>query len=160
KHEVPLSKPKFGAGVDETLDLVAPESVRPLAPEYDRLAADLNHALGAPTRLAQAKESDGRRDLSVVAEATGWDARLLALAATAPKVADETKVPAGALYALFRAGLPTDSQQLFRVHPKLVDQAWRRATAAGIIKGSNGDMAVARKAFQAHARAALREAKA
>ncbi len=159
-QEVALSAPKMGADVEETLDLVAPAAVAPLAPEYDRLAADLERALRGSTEFGNARERDGRRDLTIAAEATGWDARLLSLAATAAKLAPETGVAADALYALFRVGLPTASEQLFRVSPKVVDKAWRGAAAAGIIKGSRGDLSGARKAFEAHARTALREARA
>ena len=96
----------------------------------------------------------------MAAEATGWDARLLALAASAAKLSTDTGVPAKALYALFRAGLPLDPEPLFRLNPKLVDAALRRAAAAGIIDGGNGAIAEAVKAFQAHARSALDAAKA
>jgi Neuraminidase-like domain/Salmonella virulence plasmid 28.1kDa A protein len=160
EHEIPLSEPKFGAAVDETLDLVAPASVRPLAPEYERLTADLERVIGAASNFGGASESGGRRDLSVVARATGWDARLLALAAMAAKVSDETKVPAEALYGLFRVGLATEPEQLFRLQAKVVENAWRRASAAGIIKLSSARTAAARKAFRAHARAALGDVRA
>ena len=95
KKEVSLSEPMLGAGIDEMLNLVAPESVQPLAPEYERLAADVKRALGASSRLRKAKESDGQRDLGIAAEATGWDARLLALAATAGEPLREDESPSG-----------------------------------------------------------------
>jgi hypothetical protein len=159
KNEVSLSEPKLGAGVEETLNLVAPESVQPLLPEYERLAADVRGALGSANRLRKAKESDGQRDLGIVAEATGWDARLLALAATAEKLSAETNVPANGLYALLRVGLPAKPDELFRLHPKVVDRAWSKAVDAGIVKGGTG-IAAARKAFRAHARSAFRNARA
>ena len=159
KKEVALSEPKFGASATETLDVVAPASVAPLAPEYDRLLGDVERTLGGSSQLADAMEGDGRHDLTMIASSTGWDARLVALAATATRVSADTGVPASALYGLYRVGLPTAPEQLFRASPKLVEKALGRAASAGIIKGGNGEISTARTLFNDHARAALREAK-
>src|SRR5712692_9073057 len=83
EQEIPLSKTRFGAGKDEELNLIAPGSLQPLAPEYQRLAADLTPHIGSMAQLASARENAERQDLTVLNRATGWDARVLALAANA-----------------------------------------------------------------------------
>ena len=59
-------------------------------------------------RLGEAKETDEQPDLTLLQESTGWDARLVALAASAEQVAAETGVPPAAAYAMLRAGFPDD----------------------------------------------------
>lgn len=106
--EIPLSATKFNADKHEVLNLVAPASIQPLAPEYQRLSGDLVRQLGDLNKLAEARENTERPDLTLLHQATGWDARLIALTATAVKASADTGIPQDALYALFRAGLPTD----------------------------------------------------
>jgi len=65
------------------MNLVAPGKVKPLAPEYQRLVADVGKEIGRPEALGEAREDDERQDLTLLHRATGWDARLLALAAIA-----------------------------------------------------------------------------
>jgi hypothetical protein len=157
-REVALSEPKFGAARAERLRLVAPAALRPLAPEFARLAGDVAAIAGDEQALAGAREGDGRRDLGIVAATTGWDARLLALAAAATRLSAETKLPAEALYGLFRTGLPTDPQRLARVDAKLVDEALARAVKAGVI--GRDAVKPARAAFVAFAREQVRAARA
>jgi hypothetical protein len=132
-QEVALSEPKFGADWDERFKLVAPASVRPLEPEFRRLAADVEQAAGDRRAIGAAQESDGRADLSIMSRTTGWDARLLALAASATVLSEKTKVPAEALYGLFRTGLPTDATHLARADSRVIDRALKRAVEAGLI---------------------------
>src|SRR5262249_21370738 len=78
--EIVASATRYRAATSETFDVVVPKSVTPLASEYERIAADLG-AIGGPSVLSQALESPTRQDLTLLNETTGWDARLLALAA-------------------------------------------------------------------------------
>jgi peptidoglycan hydrolase-like protein with peptidoglycan-binding domain len=145
--EVSVSQTKFGAASNETLDVVAPSTVRPLAPEYDRLAADLQKTIGGAATLANAQETNGREDLSIAHQATGWDARLLALAASAEVTSAQGKVPADVLYGLYRAGLPTDPARLARVDGATIDTALERVVAAGVIANGSRRMKQARTAI-------------
>src|SRR5439155_26208691 len=79
--ELAISAPKFNAGKQEVMNLVVPASVQPLAVEYQRLAADLTGQIGELGALQAARENAERQDLTLLSEATGWDARLIAMAA-------------------------------------------------------------------------------
>ncbi len=119
------------------LNLVAPAKLRPPdAAEYGRLTADLALRVGQLGKLAAAREDDQGQDLTVLSTATGWDARLIALAATAEKLcADPTvNLPQEGLYGLMRAGLPSDKLRLAYVDPDLAAEALKTARAAGIIR--------------------------
>lgn len=147
--ETPLSKAVLGADEKEVLNLVAPTAAKPLEAEFTRLASNLQPHVGDLNRLASARENADRQDLTLLHEASGWDARLIALAATATKLsaANETGLPSDALYGLLRAGLPSDKQQLARVSGEAFDLAMSKARKAGIVNLSDQQAAQAKTAF-------------
>lgn len=159
-EEVSLSTTRFKADRYEMLNLVAPASVLPLAAEYDRLAADLDQHLGEQGNLGDAEENEDRQDLTLLHRATGWDARLIALVATADKFSADTGIARDALYALFRAGLPTDKQLLARVGVTAVKKALNKAAGAGIVSLDDQQTADMEAAFETFARETRRIEKA
>ncbi len=136
-EEVALSSPltDLGAGPVVVLNLVAPADLRPLEAEYRRLVADLLPHVGEMAALASAREDDERQDLTVLNRATGWDARLLALAAIAERLSADPDIglPAEGLYGLLRAGLPSGKLLLAQVGADTVERALKAARQAGII---------------------------
>ena len=138
-----LGKPADAVATTRGLNLVAPAKLQPLAPEYVRLAADLTPLVGRMNKLAGAKETEGQQDLTVLNRATGWDARLIALASTSERLAadPDVRLPAGSLYALLRAGLPSDKQLLAQVAPDVAAMAMKKARDAGIVALSDGGIA-------------------
>ncbi|MBS1789171.1 MAG: hypothetical protein JST85_15710 [Acidobacteria bacterium] len=162
EEEVSLSDTKFAANTYEIMNLVVPAKLKPLDSEYQRLTKDINDYFGAKPGgndpLAGAKETEGRRDLSVLNRATGWDARLIALAAKASKLSAElsdVNLSSEALYGLFRAGLPTDKRLLARVSPETVEKALNRVnekdSQAGIIKLTDEQIKSIREEFNGFA---------
>ena len=140
-----------------TLDVTLPGSATGLPSEYEILTANL--AAAYPGSLSALQESNGRQDITYLANKTGWDARAVALAAladqfsqlTAPAAAppepgktQEWPVPVVRLrpefyYALFRAGLPASADALFRADSAAVRGVWEQATRQGIIPPALGD---------------------
>ena len=137
-EEIALSKPlnDLNGEFHPGLNLVAPDALPPLAAEYRRLSADLTPHVGQMTRLAEARENAERQDLTVLNLATGWDARLIALAAATERLmADgEVGLPAESVYGLLRAGLPSDKLMLAQVEPEVAEQALKTVRAAGIVE--------------------------
>lgn len=146
--EIPISKTQFSASQTDTLNLVVPSSVQPLAPEFQRLSADMNKAIGGGVKLGQAQEGADRQDLTLLNRSTGWDARLIALAATAAQQTATTGLGQDVLYALYRVGLPTDPSALAAVPAATVQQALSKATQAGIINYNDKQITTATNAFQ------------
>jgi peptidoglycan hydrolase-like protein with peptidoglycan-binding domain len=157
-QEITLSDPKFGAAKEEVLNLVAPASIQPLAPEYQRLAADLERELDGLSRLAETQENGDRQDLTLLHQATGWDARLIALTASAVKLSADTGIPQEALYALFRVGLPTDKDKLADLSEQTVTQAIAKARASGIVSLTDEQVAQTTAALKVFARQSRRAA--
>lgn len=147
KNEIPLSKPLNYLGNEQIniVNLVAPSDLQPLEPEYQRLSADLEPHLGDIKTLsdiktlAEAKENEDHQDLTVLNRATGWDARLIALAATSEKLAADADVqlPSDTLYGLLRAGLPSDKFMLAQVGVDVVEQTLKTVRDAGILELSD-----------------------
>jgi Neuraminidase-like domain len=149
-NEVQLSQPMFGAKSEEHLDLVAPSSVQPPAAEFTRLkAAVAAHNDNKLEVLKDAVEQGARQDFSYLAGQTGWDRGALALASEAFSTETLTKIPADGLYAMARAGLPTDARAFAMVPTKTVATALRQAAEAGIVDAAVVDKSV--QAFRAFA---------
>ena len=157
-NEITVSATKFGAAASETLNVVVPASVAPLASEYDRLAADLG-SVGGPPSLAQAVESTVQQDLTLLNETTGWDARLLALAATAAKQTAASGLSHDLLYTLFRCGLPSDPAALAMAPPDLIKTVLTNAVQSGIVNFNSDAIAQGTSAFKTFANKTLLDAK-
>jgi hypothetical protein len=146
--EVTISGTKFNASQSETLNLIVPVTVQPLAPEFQRLSADLSKSIGDIAMLGQAQESADRQDLTLLNQSTNWDARLVALAALAAQQTTTTGLGHDVLYALFRVGLPTDPSLLAMVPSDTVQKALTKATGAGIVNLNDQQIAAAAATFQ------------
>ena len=137
-EEIALSKPLNNISGESrlALNLVAPGSLQPLAPEYQRLSADLTAQVGQMANLANARENAQHQDLTVLNRATGWDARLIALAATTEQLSadPDVKLPQEFVYGLLRAGLPSDKRMLAQVEPEVAEQALKTVRDAGIVE--------------------------
>ena len=157
-QEVSLSETRLNANKNEVLNLVAPTSVQPLAPEYQRLTHDLSQQLDGLSQLANAQENSDRQDLTLLHQATGWDTRLIALTTAAVKLSPDTGISQDALYALFRVGLPTDPDQLAQLDGQTVEAAIVKAQESGIVNLSQEQQAAVKVTFETFARQTRRAA--
>lgn len=151
---VALTSTVFDVAPGDVLNVVAPTAVRPLSPERDRLLRDIDSHLHG-LRLGAARETTEQPDLTLLQESTGWDARLVALAASAEHVTaqtggqngEQTGVPLAAAYAMLRAGLPDDPVGLAGVSKSAVDRALTEADAAGVVSLTKAQREAALEAF-------------
>jgi hypothetical protein len=146
---IPLSGTKFGAGEKVVLNLVAPVSLQPLPSEYQRLTKDLAEQIGDLSQLKEAREDAERQDLTVLNRATGWDARLIALAAQAERLSadPEVKLSQEVLYGLLRAGVPSDKRLLALVDADVAEQTLWKVRDSGIIQLDNQQIGEFRQQF-------------
>ncbi|MCU0543437.1 MAG: neuraminidase-like domain-containing protein [Oscillatoriaceae cyanobacterium Prado104] len=151
-EETSLSNIKRNASKNEVLNLVAPSSIKKLVPEYQSLIGDLRQQLDSLEQLGSAEENSQRQDFSLLHQATGWDARLIFLAASAVKISADTGISADALYAMFRVGLPTDKDELANLDVQVVEKAIARAREAGIVSLTDAQVAGAKATFNTFAR--------
>ncbi|HEY9422994.1 MAG TPA: hypothetical protein VIW92_16400, partial [Thermoanaerobaculia bacterium] len=154
--ELPLSRVLHDQGGQERtiVNLVAKQELKPLAAEYARLEKDLKPHVGEMKGLVKAQETDERQDLTLLNRATGWDARLIALAANAAKLSADNQVglPQNVLYGLLRAGLPSDKLQLAQVSADAVEQALKKVREAGVVELTDQELKKARSRFEKFSR--------
>jgi hypothetical protein len=139
-EEISLSQPKFNPAQRETLNLIAPTAkVQTLESEHQRISTALTAQLNG-IALSTLNETDTNRDITFLHQATGWDARFVAIAAEANKISTETAklgaesaIPEPVIYGLLRAGLPKDIQQLAQISPESLDAAFKTIQDAGIV---------------------------
>jgi peptidoglycan hydrolase-like protein with peptidoglycan-binding domain len=144
-REIALNDTKYQAGKRENLNLVAPPAK--LAPEWERIQADVRPYLGESS-LGDAQETGDRSDVTLLNRATGWDSRVLALAAAADGLSRETGVDPQALYGAMRSGLPTGRVQLAEVRPSVMEAALKHAVKAGVVDLSEREIAQAGESFR------------
>ena len=156
-QELTLSKPLVFPADSRVvrIDLVAPASVQLSEAEYTRLTASLSSELGGDlSRLANARENAEQRDLTNLNGATGWDARPIALAATALRLQQKeaAELPAQALYGLFRAGFPYDKHMLAQTDAADVEVALTKLVEHNIVAMTPDEIAKFTTHFKEYAR--------
>jgi hypothetical protein len=181
------SEVRYSAPQAISLDVLVPATAEGLPSEYETLTASL--ATAYPGSLGDLQEDGTRQDITYLANKTGWDARMVALAALADQFSQiATPAPAGKAatgrkkatakkqsaatqaasvtvrpelyYALFRAGLPADTETLFQVSPVTVQAIWQQAIAQGVIpQALSKEVPAAGEAFHALSAAKVLTAK-
>ena len=149
-NEVTISTTKFNAQPSETLNLVVPAIVQPLVPEFQRLSTDVQKIIGGSgiQNLASAQETGNQQDLTLLNQSTGWDARLLALAATAAQQTAATGLSSDVLYALYRMGLPSDPSLLAMIPSSAIQIALTKANQAGLVSLNDQQISSVTTTFQ------------
>lgn len=140
---VDLTSTRFNADEHEVVNMVVPLAIQAAKDEYTRLTAAVKPYLNGKG-LASAQENNQQGDLTLLTQASRWDARLLAFAAKAEQLTGTGMVKA-ARYALIRAGLPAEVEQLANVAPATVKKALTKAKEAGI---ANFNVATAVRKFE------------
>ncbi len=149
--EILLSKPLNYIDQDspKPINLVAPKTIRPLQAEYRMLKAAVTPIVGDMKQLKDVQENDKQQDLTTLNRDTGWDARLLAVAALAARLEDDKEVKEAGLsheflYGLLRAGLPSDKLLLAQVSTDVAEKTMESLSKANIIEADES----ARKQFR------------
>jgi len=135
---------RYNASTSEQLDIALAAGQLPLASEYEALTAAVTAAYSGS--LATLQENGQQQDITFLANKTGWDARAIAMASIATQLAQAPVTAAKAVpppapfyYALLRAGLPTDRDQLHATDAESVKTVWSQAIAQNVLPSSAGD---------------------
>lgn len=102
--------------------------------EWPTLRSSIERA--GRVRPAELREDAERQDLTYLASKTGWDARVVAMAALADRLADELRtdeIGPGLVYALLRAGVPGDASSLRRLSRDQAERVWTAAVRGGVL---------------------------
>ena len=126
-----VSEVRYDAASPATIDVQVPAGRLPRDAEYTRLSGAVRPLVR--DSLAALKEDDERQDITYLANKTGWDARMVAMAALAEQFSAQSDIAPEFYYALFRAGLPANPDVLGRVTPETAATLWQRAVEQDII---------------------------
>jgi len=161
------SEVRYNASTNETLNVKLPANSSALPSEYETLMATL--AAHYKGRLGDLQETGDQQDVTYLANKTGWDARAVALAAPADQFSRSQASTKGTAdggikpefyYALFRAGLPANTETLYLADPQAVGAVWKQAIAQGVIpQALANEIPAAIQAFQALSAARALDAK-
>jgi peptidoglycan hydrolase-like protein with peptidoglycan-binding domain len=145
--ETPLLRVKVGRPESEPITVVVPDSAVATDDEWTRLVRDVGAmSVGIPT-LAALQQSERRSDLSALAAATGWDTRLVALAATAARIGQQSKLAPAAIYALLRLGAAGSDADLWMLAPGTVQQCLTNANANRLVAMTDAEIKAAVASF-------------
>jgi len=125
----------FDADKDEEINLVLQTKSIEKRSEYLRITSDLQPKI-RESSFKDLQENKDRQDISYLANKTGWDARLVAMVSLADKYSAESGIPEEFYFALFRAGIPTDADGMYRTNSETVKKIWERAIEENIIEAS------------------------
>ncbi|GAA1980292.1 neuraminidase-like domain-containing protein [Microbacterium pumilum] len=128
------SDTRFAAPQHATVDLVVERADVPVDPEYARLLGTVR-----PILQDRTLGDVDARGVGYLAGRAGWDARGVAMAARADSLSSQTRIPAAHYYALMRAGLPGELDQIHRLGDDALAGALERAIADGVI-GADDDI--------------------
>ena len=134
-----VSDVRYNASNHETLNIFLAEKADSALPsEYESLTRTLKASF--PDNLRDLKEKDDRKDITYLANKTGWDARAVALAALADRFSVSTsygnaarRIEPAFFYALFRSGLSANENSLYRTDSKTVEALWIQSIKQGLI---------------------------
>ncbi|WP_028978199.1 neuraminidase-like domain-containing protein [Sporocytophaga myxococcoides] len=137
QKEIIRSEIKYNASEEETIDVViaASKVLRPV--EFERLLNDIRPILGDKT-LKELKEDETHSDITLIANKTGWDARIIAMASQADQLSSETKIPAEHYYAIFRSGVAGNSEAVSKLSSESLGNLLNKAVEYKVIQsGTN-----------------------
>ncbi|OUS97443.1 neuraminidase-like domain-containing protein [Rhodococcus sp. NCIMB 12038] len=124
----------YDASDDETIDIVVDDAKAPRPDEYTRIVGELiPHLRRADRSLDELQEDDARQDVSYLANKTGWDARLVAMASLANRMGEDTGIAPELYYAAFRSGLPANRDVLSLLPQATLQAVWQGALDDGVI---------------------------
>jgi hypothetical protein len=132
KVQIGSSAVVYNAGTVTTLNVTVPAAKVTRVSEYERLLADMAPALqNIPMRELKADTTVDH--ITYLANKSGWDARLVAMAAQADKMSAQTKIPAAHFYALYRSGVAGDATSFNQLSSGYIEDVLTRSATAKII---------------------------
>lgn len=133
--EIGRSTVKYNAGTAETIDVVVASANVTRATEYDRLLADIKLYMGNK-KLTELKEEGEKEDITFLANKSGWDARLVAMAVQAEILSSQSKIKSIHYYALFRSGVAGNPESLSKLSAQYIEKVIKKAITDKIIPDS------------------------
>jgi hypothetical protein len=141
--KIAASDIKYNASTQEKIDVIVKRSSVIPPPEYNRLRTDIQPYAG-DIALRNLKEDEQNQHITLLSNRTGWDARLVAMAAQADVMSaavtsgnGSSGIPASHYYALFRAGIAGNADAINSVPIATVEGILKNAMDTNVIPTDN-----------------------
>ena len=118
--------------------------------EFDKLNRALHNYLNDDMNIANIKEESEEQGITYLSRKSRWDARLVAMSVLAHRYADRT-VPAEFYYVLFRVGVPSSEDTLYRTNADKAVELFEKAVSKNIVSEKEYKLKRIKKAFQSKA---------
>lgn len=102
---------KYNASPVEMLDVIVNAQKERMTSEFNRILNDVGIHL-ANVKLSELKEDQENRNITYLANKTGWDGRITAMLAGAHKLGESLKIDPSHIYAFLRAGVPASEDAI------------------------------------------------
>ncbi|MEI6575771.1 MAG: neuraminidase-like domain-containing protein [Bacteroidota bacterium] len=155
KIEIFRSAVSYNAGLKATIDVTIRAADVPRAVEYDRLLADIKPLTGK-VGLHGLRENAQKENITLLSNKTGWDARMVAMAAQAEKLSKETGIDACQYYAMFRSGIQANASSLGKISPASLEKILLKAVKEKIIPEDSDIAGTLKKQAAIHATTLLK----
>ncbi len=126
---------KYNASENEEINLVVANRMYTAPSELAKLSGAINEHLDENIDLKDIIETPRQQGVTFLARKTQYDARLVAMNVLAEKYANgsRNKVPQSLYYTLFRAGIDSDQDQLYRVHVDDAMDLYQKGIKANLV---------------------------
>jgi hypothetical protein len=115
--------------------------------EFENLGAAILRHVEQPDDLRHLKENDEEQGITYLSHKTRWDARLVGMHVLAQRYGSDA-VPAEFLYTLYRSGVPSTKDELYRLNIDKAMERFEQAIKRNIIPIRDYDTARIRTTFQ------------
>lgn len=127
-----VSETRYNASKSEKLDVVIPAGKLAAPAEFDSLVKDMRANLGQ-VPINNLKEDRETQHITYLSNKTGWDARAVAMAASAHQLGEQLKINPAHAYAFFRSGIPGDDASIKSLSAAKIEETIKKAIDKNII---------------------------
>ena len=130
------SEVKYNVTGPVTIDVIVPvDKVTPLS-EFETIVRALRAHLGS-LALSELKEDEETQHISFLSNKSGYDARVVAMIASAHKIGESLEIKPSHVYALHRAGVPGNKDAVRSLSSEKVEEILTTAIEKNIIPASD-----------------------
>lgn len=125
---------QYNSAVETEVPIELPKAIYKGIPEFQKLRSLIQEHL-EDLDMGQVKEREGTKGITYLSRKTKWDARLVAMNVLSTQYADEAAedIPEDMYYTLFRAGVPSNKDRLYRMNADKAVELYETAVEKNII---------------------------
>lgn len=137
EKNISRSAVKYNASPVEKLDVIVNAQKERVGSEFNQILNDVRIHL-ANMKPSELREDQEKRDITYLANKTGWDGRITAMLGAAHKLGETLKIDPSHIYAFLRAGVPATEDAVKGLSLQQATEILANAVQKNIIPDSGG----------------------